>query len=57
MENRKQISALIQKLQSFKVHKMGQIVCGKVVPFCKYGHILYNNSILTATMCVQSIKG
>ena len=41
MENYKQVLAVIQKLQSLKVEKMGQILCVKKVPFCKSGHI-YN---------------
>ena len=31
--------AMIQKLQSLKVEKMGQILCVKKVPFRKSGHI------------------
>ena len=33
MENYRQVLAVIQKLQSLKVEKMGQILCVKKVPF------------------------
>ena len=42
MENYKHMLAMIQKLQSLKVEKMGQILCVKKVPFCKSGHIYGN---------------
>ena len=37
-ENFMQLYA-VEKLQSFEVQKMGQILCAKKVPFCKSGHI------------------
>ena len=40
MEKFKQLYAMIKKLRSFKVQKMGQILRVKKVPFCKSGHIL-----------------
>ena len=33
IENSKQLYAMIKKLSSFKVQKMGQILCMKRVPF------------------------
>ena len=38
MENYRHMLAMIQKLQSLKVEKMGQILCVKKVPFCKSSH-------------------
>ena len=40
MENYRHVLAMIHKLQSLKVEKMGQILCVKKVPFRKSGHIL-----------------
>ena len=39
MENYRHVLAMIQKLQSLKFEKMGQILCVKKVPFRKSGHI------------------
>ena len=47
MENYRHVLAMIHKLQSLKVEKMGQILCVKKVPFRKSGHIL---------LCVHSLK-
>ena len=38
MEKFKQLYAMIKKLRSFKVQKMGQILHVKKVPFRKSGH-------------------
>ena len=40
MENYRHMLAMIQKLQSLKVEKIGQFLCVKKVPFRKFGHIL-----------------
>ena len=40
MENYRYVLTMIQKLQSLKVEKMGQILCVKKVPFRKSGHKL-----------------
>ena len=39
MEKYSYMLAMIQKLQSLKVEKTGQILCVKKVPFRKSGHI------------------
>ena len=39
MENHRHMLAMIQKLQSLKVEKMGQFLCVKKVPFRKFSHI------------------
>ena len=39
MKKYRHVLAMIQKLQSLKVEKMGQILCVKKVPFRKLGHI------------------
>ena len=37
---------MIQKLQSLKFEKMGQILCVKKVPFRKSGHKYFNNWVI-----------
>ena len=59
MENYRHVLAMIQKLQSLKVEKMGQILCVKKVPFRKSGHICYLGSLkqqvlLCRLICVNS---
>ena len=58
MENYRYMLAVIQKLQSLKVEKMGQILCVKKVPFRKSGHICsytlllsVNNSLIQFVSC------
>ena len=46
METYRHVLAMIQKLQSLKVEKMGQILCVKKVPFCKSGHIWRCDEVL-----------
>ena len=50
MENYRHVLAMIQKLQSLKVEKMGQILCVKKVPFRKSGHIYENYSLSHETV-------
>ena len=54
MEKYSYVLAMIQKLQSLKVEKTGQILCVKKVPFCKSGHIL--GLVQGANTCCSSLS-